>query len=176
MKKILALALAVMLMATLTMTAFAADPITTEGSKDIDVKAEYKDNSTTPDSICVDIEWGAMEFTYTVNGEMKWNANEHDYDDNTSGTWSPKGNTITLTNHSNVKVSASFTFTLDTEHENLSYEFSKTSVEMPSAVGLEKTDETLRATTDLRLKGKLNSNTTTMSHVGTITVNFRKAA
>ena len=76
MKKLFTILLAVAMLASMSVTAFAADDtVTTDGgSKDISVNAKYVDGVFTPDVISADIEWGAMEFTYSVGGTKVWDA------------------------------------------------------------------------------------------------------
>ena len=64
MKKRFTILLAIAMLASMSVTAFAADdgPVTTDGgSKEISVNAKYVDGVSTPDVISADIEWGAME-------------------------------------------------------------------------------------------------------------------
>lgn len=183
MKKISAIILAAAMAATMSVSAFAADqPVNIDkdaGSHDIDIKAAYQDNSTTPSVVSVDISWDAMEFTYTVSGEQNWNAADHDYDDNTSGSWDETtNNTVTVTNHSNVGVTASFAFEAATGYDGedgVKGSFSKTSVELPSAVNKSKDDETLTGSTALTLSGKLKAGTAADTTVGTVTVTIAQA-
>lgn len=178
MKKISAIILAAAMAATMSVSAFAVDqPVNIDkdaGTHNIDIKAAYQDNSTTPQVVSVDISWDAMEFTYTVSGEQKWNAADHDYDDNTSGAWNEAtNNTITVTNHSNVGVTASFAFEAANGYggeDGIKGNFSKASVELPSAVNKSKDDETLTGSTDLTLSGKLKADTAANTTVGTVTV------
>ena len=57
--------------------------------------------------VSVDINWGAMEFTYNKG---TWDPVNHEYVNSTGEAWTAEGNTITVTNHSNVDVTASFEF------------------------------------------------------------------
>ena len=81
MKKLFTILLAVAMLASMSVTAFAADDtVTTDGgSKDISVNAKYVDGVSTPEVISADIEWGAMEFTYSVGGVKVWDAQNHQY-------------------------------------------------------------------------------------------------
>lgn len=178
MKKLFALLLAVLMTATLSVPALATT--VTGGSESIDVKAEYKDNSTTPDTISVDITWGAMEFTYTVSGQKNWDSDEHDYNDNTTTAWSSNGNTVTVTNHSNVGVTATFDFAVEAAYggENgVKGTFSTPTVTLKSAAGVGTDAEslkTLTGTSELTLSGNLKSGTVKNTKVGTITVTIAK--
>lgn len=131
MKKIGALVLALVMALSLTVTAFAVDPITsvTSGynSASTDVKGKFAvDESTTVSAdkkYKVDIEWGNMQFTYTMTSTsttaLTWNPETHRYDDSTgnaaTGAWScdDGANKVTLTNHSNAKMKAAFAFAAD---------------------------------------------------------------
>ena len=97
MKKLFTILLAVAMLASMSVTAFAADDtVTTDGgSKEISVNAKYVDGVSTPDVISADIEWGAMEFTYSVGGVKVWDAQNHQYTvTDATGGWSENGNTV----------------------------------------------------------------------------------
>lgn len=179
MKKLIALILAITMMATLSVTAFAEK---VDSSKDIDVKAEYKDNSSTPDKIITDISWGAMEFTYTKSGQMDWNDADHDYTDNTKTKWTAEGNTVTVVNHSNVAVKVTFAFDAAEGYDGedgVKGTFSNQTLELKSAVGVGTDADSLKeltGTTELTLSGSLKSGTAQGTTVGGITVSIRKNA
>ena len=65
MKKLFATLLAVAMLASMSVTAFAPDDTVTPagGRKHISVNATYVAGAFTPDVISADTEWGAMEFT-----------------------------------------------------------------------------------------------------------------
>ena len=113
MKKLFTILLAVAMLTSMSVTAFAADDtVTTDGgSKDISVNAKYVDGASTPEVISADIEWGAMEFTYSMGGTKVWDAQNHQYTvTDATGGWIENGNTAKATNHSNVDVKATFTY------------------------------------------------------------------
>ena len=62
--------------------------------------------------ISVNISWGAMEFIYTPTGTGTWDPNTHTYGDGAEAGWTPGdgSNSITVTNHSNVDITAEFDF------------------------------------------------------------------
>lgn len=84
----------------------------TEGkSRDIDVNAKYKTVSNAPASYSVDLLWSDMTFTYTREDTLTWNAKDHSYQARSSGGWDKTRATITVTNHSNVDVRVTITYT-----------------------------------------------------------------
>lgn len=108
MKKVFALILAVMMIATMSVTAFAAESPATNNGGDtaITVKGTYTGGDTASDVISVGIAWDAMEFTYNAGSEGTWNPTTHKYDNVVAAGWSTDTATITVTNHSNVAVTA----------------------------------------------------------------------
>lgn len=108
MKKLIAILLAVALMATLSVTAFAANEHkgVSEGSHSIGVNGKYNDGDEAAPTVSVDITWGAMEFTYSAGGKT-WHPESHT-ETTDNGTWTANGNNITVTNHSNVGITATF--------------------------------------------------------------------
>lgn len=176
MKKFLTLILAVAMMATLSVSAWA-ETVRGETSKPIDVSGEYKDNSTKPGVISVDVTWGAMEFTYTVSGSMDWNSDNHDYDDNTRSDWTENGNTVNVVNHSNVPITVSFAFTANTGYSNdeLSPVLTTESVNLPTAENVSTNDlSTLTTSSTLTFAGTLKAGTTVGTTIGSINVSIVK--
>lgn len=79
-KKMIAVLMAAALMTTASVCAFAASPITAANGTDTrEVTAKYV-TTTQPETYAVDVEWGAMQFTYT-QGEQEWNATTHKYEE-----------------------------------------------------------------------------------------------
>ena len=113
MKKMIASVLALILCAAMSTTVFAASPIETEdGSDTKDVKGTYAAGTPGGTVYSVDVTWGAMEFTYTAASAGVWNPTTHTYDGTQAGGWSCEAdaNKITVTNHSNVAVTAELSF------------------------------------------------------------------
>lgn len=80
-------------------------------SREIDVHAQYKTVSTAPASYSVDLLWSDMTFTYTRENTHIWNAKDHSYATRSSGGWDKTRASITVTNHSNVEVQVTITYT-----------------------------------------------------------------
>lgn len=114
MKKIVSFALAIMMIAIMSLTAFATTIDKSGNSASIPVVGTYTAGSATSgDSVSVTVEWENMEFTYTGASQGSWNPNSHSYGI-TAGSWSTNKGTITVKNHSNVAVTA----TLDWKQNN----------------------------------------------------------
>lgn len=134
MKKVISSLVAAALMATASVTVFAATIDTATGSADTDVKAKY--NATTPaDVYSVDVAWGAMEFDYNAGGQ-KWDAENHKWVDDAAAPagWEVKdaSNTITLANHSSKAVNAGFEFAAEAEYTELTGSFTYESAQVAS--------------------------------------------
>lgn len=175
MKKFLSLILAVMMIATMSTTVFAAgsDKIESDGgSTSINVSAVYSDSTTAADVISVDVEWGDMQFTYNVAGTKTWNPATHEYTTNTTNNWTAQGNEIKVTNHSNVDVKATFSFTAETGFD-LTGSFSGNGLVLKSGVG--KTyAEADSVSSNLTLSGDLAESVSSYEKVGTVTVQISK--
>ena len=114
MKKLIATALALTMTLSLSTTALAAGNVDGAGvgSQDpIDVTAKYNDDATEPTVYSVDLTWEDMTFTYNESGTRTWDPDTHTYTDTTSAGWDKVTAAVTATNHSNTKVTVSFTYT-----------------------------------------------------------------
>lgn len=170
MKKILSLILAMAIVMAMGTTAFAAFEATiSTGEQSIDVEAKYQDSTTTTTVYSVDITWGAMEFTYAESGAMTWNPADHTYTDNTTAAWTASGNTITVTNHSNAAVTASFGFEALEDYDTVTGSFEIASETLNAGV-VDGYDSADNVTTTLKLEGTLAETVTDFTKVGTITV------
>lgn len=121
MKKLISLILALVMVMGLATTAFADEvkspqTLTDETkSVDIPVKGEYIQQLKSDEIISVDVEWKAMNFTYAATQQGTWDPSSHSYKDPvTSGAWvNDTTSDIKVTNHSNVNVTANFSFKAD---------------------------------------------------------------
>lgn len=174
MKKMITAALAITMVAAMSTTAFAGTGNIDKvgGTQEIDVKAKYVDDSVVIDTYSVDVAWGAMEFTYTLTGDLTWNTETHQFDDSTSAAWSEKGNEVTVTNHSNLGVGVALDFTADAGYSTVAGSFSQDEFLLESAVGkeVEKADS---KTVSLNLDGTLADSTTALSKIGSVTVTIK---
>lgn len=129
MKKFLAISLALVLTLALTVTAFAAaTPVELtdgEGSATGTITVNYAaaPSDSTP-VYAVDVEFGALTFTYTPAGTGVWSPEDHAYA-TVDATWAASGNTVTVTNHSNAAMTATFT---NTAAEGITVTYSGTGV------------------------------------------------
>ena len=170
MKKIVTILFALVLIPAMSITAFAATIENSSGSQDIDVSAKYVDSVSTPTKYSVDVTWGAMEFTYTVSGTKTWDPETHTYTASTQPAWTAGGNTITVTNHSNTDITASFAFSALTAYNAVTGSFSSTSLMLPTAEGKAVNDAVLTGETSLTLGVTLASDITVFANVGTVIV------
>lgn len=177
MKKLFALTLAVVMIFAMTISASAAnsETVTDAGSQNINVEGKYVDESTKDEKISADVVWGAMEFSYTKTGKYVWDADQHQYLDQTQNNWSATGNTVTVTNHSNVAVSVNLKFTANTGY-SVTGTFDNSTFDLPSAEGKAVDATELAKVSTLTLGGELDSGNTTMATVGTISVSITKKA
>lgn len=114
MKKLLRAVLAAALPLCIGLQALAAEnsgTIGKNGSQNIDVTAKYTAVSAFPASYSVDIQWADMTFTYTEKKTHVWNASDHSYDTQSQAKWDKTEATVTVTNHSNVDVDVTVSYT-----------------------------------------------------------------
>lgn len=107
MKKILALLLCAGMLTAAGTTALAAET-NTGGNSSADVSGTYRNGGEAPVTVSADITWDEMKFTYTEGGKY-WNPVTHKVEQ-AEGKWSDDRKSITVTNHSNTEIKASFSF------------------------------------------------------------------
>lgn len=183
MKKLISLAAALAMAATLPLTVAAASGDATLTSapqtQEIPVKAQYSGGVGEDQVISANITWEAMTFTYTAGGKMEWNPTDHSYTDNSTADWTADGNTVTITNHSNVAIKAKATYAAKTGYEAItgSFSYDKTPAEgyVTLAKGeVGKKDQADKVTATLTLTGALDSSKTALTDIGSITVEIKK--
>ena len=171
MKKLIATALALTMTLSLSTTALAGGNVDGAGlgSQDINVTAKYNDGVKEPTVYSVDLTWEDMTFTYNESGTRTWDPDTHTYTDTTSAGWDKFTAAVTATNHSNTKVTVSFTYTPQgTTGVNAS--MSKDSFNL--AAGVEnKPNEAATDSSILMITGTPNNSVTAEGvTIGTITV------
>lgn len=154
------------------------------GAHTIDVQGKYQAGAAAADVISADIQWEGLEFTYTAGNVGTWNPADHSYTGSTEGSWSDEKGSITVTNHSNVAVTASFGFAGSAEVQEIrgvfyvqngsSYEESAApALTLASAVGTSR-EEAPRGTIYFGVAGT-DSVITADGSLGTITVTIAKS-
>ena len=176
MKKTISIIMALALAATLSTVVFAAEADDGNLKKNISVKAKYVEDIKASKTIQADVIWGKMEFTYSVNGTKTWNAKTHEYDIDTKGEWSAKGNDISVTNHSNAAIDVDFTYQPLDEYSVVKGTFTNDEFTIPTAEGKAVNDESLTVSTALTLSGELSSDVTALTKVGNVAVNIAEAS
>lgn len=168
MKKTIALVLAILMVATMSMTAFAGT-MSDVGSDSADVKGTYEEGSSGGTIYSIDITWGAMEFTFTDVSEGTWDPSTHEYVDTADASWSASGNTVKVTNHSNTGVDVTFAYSKATGFESVTGTLDVTSQSLATAVGT-AVSAAPSVTSTLTLSGTLASTTAAKTKVGSVVV------
>lgn len=175
MKKKTALVLTLAMVFSLAPLSAYADMITTGGgTASHDVTATYRADSSGGAGgtvYSVDITWGDMAFTYTAEAGI-WDPKTHTTTSSTGGVWTVNntdGDKITVTNHSNTDVTATFSYAAASDFDGISGTFDNASLNLASAVGT-AVDEAPNGTAALSLSGALGSTTADNTKIGTITV------
>ncbi len=179
MKKVLSIVLAIAMIATMSVVAFAADTgsanaesATAAGSSTAEVKGTYATGTRT-DMYKVDVAWGALTYTYTEAAEV-WNVETHTWDLQTEdavGVWAATvagtSDKVTVTNHSSKDVTVSLAFADDVEDDGtISGTWSVSSIAL-DACAEQGTPDTDSAT--LTISGKYLDEDASAAKIGTVT-------
>lgn len=141
-------------------------------TQNIEVKAKYSGGTTTPAVYSVNIVWEKMEFTYSEGSSRSWDPDTHQYSTgSTKSSWKADGNTVTVTNHSNVDVTVGFSYAPVEKYKAVTGKLSTMSKTLNAGVE-NKPDEADSVTSTLSLSGALDSGVTSFTKVGTITVSI----
>lgn len=184
MKKAISILLALLMVAAMSVTVFAeSDTLSSDGAqKEIPVDAKYVNGISTSETISADITWGAMEFTYSVGGTKEWNAKDHTYTiKNPTSGWTENGNTVKVVNHSNIDITASFTYTPGANNTlGGAFTYDNNKAEVNGAVALTagkeyKPEIADNVTATLTLTGTPADTMTDFTGVGTVTVKIAPA-
>lgn len=169
MKKLICIALALVMTLALAVTCFAANEVGLKTGENAtnEVKATYAATANDESPVYfVDVAFGSMAFTYT-DAANKWNPEDHKYNTPVGeGVWScaTDANKITVTNHSNVGVKATLSYAAADAYTAIEGKFDKTVLNIDDALAGSAVSDAAYLT----LEGALaaGSNVT----VGTITV------
>lgn len=148
------------------------------GNTDIRVTASYDATLVEQEVYRVDIVWGSMAFTYHPEFVGTWNPNTHTYSDEADAYWSfeENANKITVTNHSNAPINASFSYAALPPYNTITGAFSvadQTPLSSPQTIA--SASETAFHDAPflaayLMLSGELNKETANNTPIGTVTV------
>ena len=116
MKKLFAILLAAVMVCTsvFCVPVFAADSAL-NAAGDSNQNVEVKVSHTFTEVYAVDIEWGSLTFTYSTT-YSDWDKTNHTYTTETSN-WDATSKTITVTNHSNKKVTVKTGYAPDAQNQ-----------------------------------------------------------
>lgn len=142
-----------------------------------DVYVTYQEGESSATIYSVDIVWESMEFTYTSASEGTWDPSTHAFTDKESASWSFANNKITVTNHSNAEVKATFSYTSTTNYSAVKGVFvdvykkpiPSATLTLNSAVGSAR-EAAPSGDAFLSLSGELPSRLETKTVCGTVTV------
>lgn len=117
MKKFMTVALAIVVLCTMTLPVFAApaptapielDNVTSNNNTNADVDVEIIGSGDLVPVYSVDVMWESLNFQYTFTANDEWNPDDHTYV--STGGWVKNSAKITVTNHSNVNIRAKASF------------------------------------------------------------------
>lgn len=149
LKKLFATILAfILVLSPLTLGVSAA---TINGSELRDVVASYV-GSQTEEIVSVDLSWGSFEFVYNAENLGTWDPETHQYYGGTKAKWTYEdgANVLTITNHSNVAVTATLTYL--SNDVAITGSFNTGTVDIPAATA----DNVPCAAVKLTLSGQLD--------------------
>lgn len=132
MKKMISLILTLTMLMSLSITAFAAEGVTSGGMDMSEVKGTYSSTATVT-VYSVDIVWEDLSFTYNGAFEGNWNPKTHEYEDANAAGWAAGSGTITVINHSNTEITATPSYTAKDGYESASMNFSTAALKVESA-------------------------------------------
>lgn len=147
------------------------------GSDSHDVYVTYQEGESSATIYSVDIVWESMEFTYTAASEGTWNPSTHTFIDVEGASWSFANNKITVTNHSNTAINATFSYAPAANFDTVSGAFVDSSgtaltnatLTLNSAVDSTR-EQAPSGTAFLSLSGELPSRLESKTVCGTVTV------
>lgn len=140
-------------------------------SQEIQVYGTYSEMLYAEQIISVDVAWESMIFTYAAGQQGVWNPESHSYQGSkTDAEWIRNSADITITNHSNVGITANLTFA-QTASATGSFG-GKDTVELETAVGT-LYSEAPSMVIPFTVNGTMSDGETTL---GTITISLEAVA
>lgn len=148
------------------------------GTTEIPITASYDTTLVEQKVYRVDIVWGSMAFTYHPEFIGNWNPSTHEYTGKANAYWSfeENANKITVTNHSNAPINASFSYAALPSYNTITGAFSVadqtplTSSQTIASASETTFDDAPFLAAYLMLSGELNKNTANNTPIGTVTV------
>lgn len=184
MRKLISLFLVLAMLLSFSVTAFAAETedrtATANENSDykttIDVNGKYISQLDSEEIISVDVSWQDMNFIYYGSQEGTWNPATHTYDGEKTATWNKTTSDITVTNHSNLEVTANLSYTQSVT--SVTGKLSKTVLTLESAaqdkyMG-ENADKAPSATSTFTIGGTMDESSA--KDLGTITVALKEGS
>jgi len=170
MKKIIAIALALVMTLALAVTCFAATANTTTPAENA-VKATYVAGATVNTKVySVDVTFGDMNFTYTDTATGAWDPATHSYPDTVAAAWNKTSADITVKNHSNAAVAVTVAYAKDAGYTGaVDGAISEGSFDLETAEGTAFANAPAKTVT-FTISGTPETTMTTATTVGTITV------
>ena len=174
MKKILSIALCLVLILSLGTTAYAADTIT--GGQSQTVTGNYQAAAEAGTVYSVDIQWGSLEFTYEVPAQV-WDTETHTYKapDDAAPQWvcEDGANQVTVVNRSNAGIDV--TVTTDMGESGITATVSDEGkfilASADATITAENaTGQETKGSVTITLAGELSKEHTAGSAIGTVTV------
>ena len=168
MKKFIAIIAAIALIATMSVSVFAAPGMLSGENLSASqaVKATYVDTGATKtDEIHLDIAWTDVDFEYTASAKI-WNEDTMKWEDNT-GSWTDNTATVNVSSRSSCAVVVTAAYAAD----GVNATFDKTTANLAAANGA-KVDDAFVLTVDA---DPAQSITATDDTAGTITITVAKA-
>ena len=175
MKKLLSMMLVLVLMMSLSVTAFAAN-YTEEQDVSTTVTATYVAGGAGGTVFSVDVEWSAMDFTYQAPKWAQWDAENHKYTDAVTGGWTGSG-TVTITNHSNVALDVTPGYTMNTGYTDTTLVFKDGDTAIDGAMivaSAADTNAAVEKTITVTADGKLASGAN-QTEIGTVKVTIAES-
>lgn len=166
MKKVFTMILALVLVLSMSITAFAAENNSQE------VKGTYQATEESSTVYAVDVTWGSMEFTYDVPADV-WNGEEHKYESGGEAQWKHNegANIVTVTNRSNAAVNVAVT--TDTGSSGITASVTNSTFQLGNAADGATTEiagTATEGTATITLSGVLADERANKSVIGSVTV------